>query len=100
MSSKSKAVISIRGAWVSPFPSVEEAYYDFNETTGSSLPDLTSNSNNGTTWNKWVGDLTNIDNLLRRPVLKDEDIIQDLLKELRHSKKIIFEFFDNVKVND
>ncbi|MGB0430270.1 MAG: LamG-like jellyroll fold domain-containing protein, partial [Bacteroidia bacterium] len=24
------------------------AYYDFNETTGSSLPDLTSNSNNGT----------------------------------------------------
>ncbi|AFT67459.1 thiamine pyrophosphate-binding protein [Cycloclasticus sp. P1] len=33
---------------------------------------------------------TNIDNLLRRPVLKDEEIIQDLLTELRHSKKIIF----------
>ena len=29
MSSKSKAVISIRGAWVSPFRSVKEAYYDF-----------------------------------------------------------------------
>ncbi|MEE4291120.1 MAG: thiamine pyrophosphate-binding protein [Cycloclasticus sp.] len=32
----------------------------------------------------------NIENLLRRPILKDENAIQDLLTELNNSKKIIF----------
>ena len=32
----------------------------------------------------------NIANVLRRPILKDENAIQDLLAELTHSKKIIF----------